>query len=370
VWIALAGQAVSIVSWVVAGALEPDYSHVERAVSELGADDAAHAWIVNAGIVVHGLSLVALGAALPRVLPSRLVVGLFVAAGASIVTVGLVPLDCGLSDDACERMWRAGQLSWQEDWHLWAGLAGQLFLAATPFAIARALWPGPVAPLAFGAGAIGLAAGLASHFFYGVAGSPDGLIQRFGLLLVLVWVVIVAAGVLHATRSPAPPGPLVPVRPRDFFAGEWEGTGSLVARPFLLWRRLDRAFAARRRATWISETVWRFDDEADFGGGRVMRRRTYCEFVADDRVSVTAGDLPEGACAWIEEDGYRLVPFRMDFPVGPLSIPIRVHDVSWADDDGTFMNSFEARDQVFGLRLARLTFRVRPVVRASEDGQA
>jgi hypothetical protein len=60
----------------------------------------------------------------------------------------------------------------------------------------------------------------------------------------------------------------------------------------------------------------------------------------------------------------------MDFPIGPLAIPIRVHDVSRVEPDGTLLNTFEARSLVFGLRLAKVTFRVRPVVRASSDGPA
>src|SRR3954453_18644609 len=81
VWIALAGQVLFVVSWIVAGALEPGYSHLDQAVSELGAKNAAHPLIVNAGLIVFGLSFVALGVALARVLPSRLAAGLFVAAG-------------------------------------------------------------------------------------------------------------------------------------------------------------------------------------------------------------------------------------------------------------------------------------------------
>jgi hypothetical protein len=96
----------------------------------------------------------------------------------------------------------------------------------------------------------------------------------------------------------------------------------------------------------------------------------YCEFVSENRIEITAGDLPEGASVHIEEDGYRMPPFRMDFPIGPLAIPLRVHDVSRVEPDGTLLNTFEARALVFGVRLARLTFRVRPVVRASSDGQA
>jgi hypothetical protein len=60
----------------------------------------------------------------------------------------------------------------------------------------------------------------------------------------------------------------------------------------------------------------------------------------------------------------------MDFPIGPVSIPIRVHDVSRVEADGTLLNTFEARLLVFGLRLARLAFKVRPVVKPSEHGQA
>jgi hypothetical protein len=60
----------------------------------------------------------------------------------------------------------------------------------------------------------------------------------------------------------------------------------------------------------------------------------------------------------------------MAFPIGPVGLPMRVHDVSRVEDDGTLLNVFEARALVIGVPLARLTFRVRPVVRASADGQA
>ena len=185
-----------------------------------------------------------------------------------------------------------------------------------------------------------------------------------------VWVLIVAAGILHALRRPRAPGRLVRLSPRDFFSSEWAGEGTLVVRPFFLWRRCARTFEAHRRSTFVSERVVRFDDEARFAPGRAQRRRMYCEFVADDRIEITAGDLPQGASVQIEEDGYRVTPFRMDFPIGPVAIPIRVHDVSRVEPDGTLLNTFEARSLVFGLRLARLTFKVRPVVKPSAHGEA
>jgi hypothetical membrane protein len=60
-----------IASWIVAGALQHGYSHLDSGVSVLGAKNAANPLIVNAGLVVLGLSLAALGVALVSVLPRR-----------------------------------------------------------------------------------------------------------------------------------------------------------------------------------------------------------------------------------------------------------------------------------------------------------
>jgi Protein of unknown function (DUF998) len=363
-WAALAGQAIFIASWIVGGALEPGYSHLREGVSALGAKDAAHPWIANAGIVVLGLSIVALGLAVARVLPrrpARKVAGLlFAGAGVAIALGGVFRMDCSLAVQSCEDAWRAGRLSWQTDGHLWTGLVGQTLFVLTPYALARALWPGPAALAALSSGSFGVAFGVASFFAEG-HDPTAGLVQRVGLAVLHLWVLIVAVGVLYATRRPARPGRLVPVRPREFFAQAWSGEGELMLRPFFIGRFFAQRFSARREATWLSETAFRFDDEASFGAGRSQRRRLYCEFVTEDHVRVTAGDMPDGADAWFEEDGYRVTPFRMAFPIGPVPVYIRVHDVSYVEPDGTFANIFEARDLVFGIPIARLTFRVRPV---------
>src|SRR5437763_119785 len=88
--------------------------------------------------------------------------------------------------------------------------------------------------------------------------------------VIVPWVAILAAGVLWATRGKAAPSALIPLRPRAFLASSWSGTGEVVLRPVFLGRLLARRFRATREATWISETVWRIDDAADFGGGRVQ----------------------------------------------------------------------------------------------------
>lgn len=369
-WLAIAGQFVFVAGWIVGGALQPGYSHIESAVSELGADSAAHPWIVNGALVVLGLAITAVGPTLVPALtartPARVAAALFVAAGLCFAAAGLIPVDCFLSHDTCERMWRAGELSWQTDAHVWLAFGVEVFLALTPFALAWALWPGPAAPLALGAGGFGIVLGVAEFLLDDATENTYGLIQRISLGFTHLWILIVAGGVLYALRRTPKPGALVPLRPRDFFAASWAGEGELTVRPFLFWRRFPQRMQARRTTTWISERVWRFDDEATFAPGRSQQRLMYGEFVTDDRIRITAGDLPEGAEALIEENGYRVIPFRMDFPIGPLNIPIRVHDVSSVEPDGTLVNAFEARTLVFGVKVAELKFRVRPLAPGGE----
>jgi hypothetical protein len=373
VWVALAGQVAFIASWVVAGALEPRYSGVDQAVSELGAKTAAHPWIVNAGIVLLGLSFTALGIALLRALPRRraakVAVALFVAAGALVVLSGAFRLDCEVGVEPCHRLWRAGALSWQTDAHAWTAFVAQLLLTATPFAIAWALWPAPSGAAALGSGVFGLLFGALS-WGADAAGTGYGVNQRAGLAVLHLWVLIVGVGILYATRRRPPLSELIPLRPRDFLARSWAGEGEFMIWPYFLGRRLARRFIARREATWVSDRVWRFDDVAQFADGRVQRRRTFCEFVSDDHVRLTAGDLPDGVDVWIEEGGYRMAQFRMAFPIGPFPVYIRVQDHSYLEPDGTFANVFEARSLVLGLPMSRVVFRVRPRDRLETDAGA
>ena len=361
-WAAFGAQAAFVVGWIVGGALEPGYSHVEHGVSALGARTASHPWIGVAAQCALGVSLVLLGIALARVLPRRRAVPvlLFALAGAALVFGGFVRLDCGFGiDPGCQDAFEAGRLSWHEDAHLWAGLASEVFLVLTPFALARALWPGTAAMTALVAGSVGLAIGVLSEIGY-VGGSVDGLVQRVGLGVLHVWTLIVGVGVLWALRGPARVGPLVAMRPRDFFAQSWRGHGELMLRPFWLGRLFRQRFEAYRDSTWISDRVWRIDDNAVFPGEREERRQTYCEFVSDDHVLLTARDLPDGADVWIEEGGFRLSPFRMAWPLGPLPVYVRCVDRSRVEPDGALVNSFDICTVGLRIPMARITFFVCP----------
>jgi hypothetical protein len=365
VWATFAGQAAFVVSWIVAGALEPHYTHVLQGVSELAARNAAHPWIVTAGIAVLGLSLLALAGALALMLPHRraLPVALFALTGVAMLAAAAFPLDCGFGvDHHCRALWRAGELSWREDAHIWADVASQFALLATPFALARALWPGTPAAVALHAGAVGVLIAAASTVAFGVQGAAGGLIQRADLAVLHVWVLIVGGAVLWATRAPGrrAEAPLIPMRPREFFARSWTGEGELVLRPLWLGRFFRQRVEARRESISISERVWRIDDEAHFGGGRFERRRMYCEFVADDHVRLTATDLIDGADVWLEPEGFRLAEFRMAWPIGPLPVIVRCVDRSYFEDDGTFVNTMDLYSLGPRIPLARVTFRMRP----------
>ena len=361
-WAAIAGQAAFVAAWIAAGALERGYSHLAHGVGELAARDAAHPWIVTLGIALLAASFAALAAALWIVLPRRRAVAvvLFAATAVAIALSALWQLDCGPNiRPACDVAWDAGRLSWEHDAHLWASFAGQIALLLTPFGLARALWPGTAAAAALTAGAAGLAIAAIAFAAYRVDGGADGLVARGQLLVLHAWVLIVAAGVLYAARRPPSPGPLIDVGPRDFLARAWSGQGELVLRPLILGRLFAQRFEARRESTEISERVWRIDDEARFGDGHAERRRMYCEFTSDERVRLTAGDLPDGADVLLEEGGFRILPFRVAYPVGPLPVLMRCVDRSHVEADGTFVNSFDVRTVGIPIPVARLTFRVR-----------
>lgn len=369
VWLAFAAQAIFFASWIVAGALEPHYSHVDSYVSELAARDAAHAWIVTVGIVALGCSFLALGAALPAALVRRrgLAAASFGAAGVAVILAAAFPLDCATTiSHQCKALQDAGDLSWQHYAHLWLGLANTVLLVLSPFALARALWPGTTAAVLLSVGTTGLGIGVLSTFGQSASGAADGLIQRLGFVVVLIWVLLVGSWILWATRGAPRTSALIPMRPREFLSRSWSGEGELVLRPFVLGRLFAQRVEARRESVWISESVWRIDDEAHFGDGRLERRQMYCEFTSDDHVRLSGNDLVDGCDVWLEPEGFRLSEWRMAWPVGPIPLVVRCADRSYFEPDGTFVNRIDVYTLILRIPVARVTFRMR----SSADGPA
>jgi hypothetical protein len=355
-WGAITAQPLFVAAWVLAGALEPGYSHLDQTFSELGARNAAHPALTNGAYVLFGLSLAGLGPALAAVLPRRrataVAAGLFGVAGLALVAVALLPLDCGLTvDRRCIDAWEAGDLSWRTSAHLWAALVFDAAFVLTPFVVARALWPRHSALPAI------LAAGtavpiLAFALFAGeLVGAGDGLGQRLGFLGVHAWVLLVAAGILSTTRPAPAPGPLIPMRPRAFFGRAWSGRGELAFWPPGLWP--GRGFDFRREITWASDEVWLVRDTVRFDDGDVEVRDFVARLAGPERVHITGDNLPGGADMLLSEDGYRMTPYRFAVPVGPLTFALRARDeVRPAGADGTL--EWTIRFSWLGLPAARL----------------
>ena len=351
-------------AWIVAGGLQPGYSHADQAISELGARNAAHPWVMNAGFVVLGLAIAALGVALLAVLPdrpaSRVAAALFALAGVAMALNGVFQLDCGLTvDHACVARFDSGGLSWQTDAHLWAGLVFELAFVATPFAIARALWPGPAAALSLASGLWGVVFLAAAYVTADGTAAPDGLVQRIGFVPVHLWVLIVAAGVLHTLAAGRDRGELVPVRPRDFFGRAWAGRGEVVLEPAFVWRVLPQRLTFRRQSRWLNHDAWVVDDTTTFDNGFTLERRMFCMLDGPNRVRVAADDMPGGAELLLVEDGYRVRPYRLAIPVGPLRFTFTCHDRVREGPDGQLDWTIAFR--WLGLPAARLSGRVRAV---------
>lgn len=364
-WLAIVGQMVFIAAVIVAGALEPGYSHLEQTFSELGAGNASHPALMNAGYVALGLSLIALAPALLAVLAprpaSRVAAGLFALSGLAVLAVAAMPLDCGLTgDQRCIHLFDAGQLSWRTSAHLWAGLVFDVAFVLTPFALARALWPRHVAlPVLLAAGSALpiLAASMATGDLLGVG---MGLAQRLGFLAVHIWVVLVAVGILHSTRAAPAPGALVPMRPRDFFGRAWAGRGELTFWPYRLWERVPRRFELRREVTWVSDEVWLVRDTARFDDGEVEAHDMVARLDGPDRVHVMGDDIPGGVDLLLDGGGYRMTPYRFAVPIGPLRFALRPRDeVRVVDGDGAL--EWTVHFRWLGLPVGRLRGVVRPV---------
>jgi uncharacterized protein DUF998 len=139
---AVAGPILFAVASLVASSVQDVYSSRREDISALAALDAQHAWIMIAGIVLLGLSIVGLGLGLVGAIRdgiSPLVgEGLIVLTGLAFVTAGVARNDCSSELESCKRRVNAGDVSWHHKVHDAVGLAALLLLVIAPFVFARA----------------------------------------------------------------------------------------------------------------------------------------------------------------------------------------------------------------------------------------
>jgi hypothetical protein len=357
-WAALALQGVYFASWLVAAALEPGYSAADSFISELAAKDAENPWLVRGGVIVAGLSFLALAEGVRRAVPrGRVAAALFALAGVGVIAAGLLPLDCAATADAaCEDAVRDGDVAWTHWGHLWAGVVAQLAILGTPFALAAALWSRPVAVVALGVGLAAVAIGIALNALEWGYADGAGYVQRAGTLVLLNWVVWVAIGLLAATRTPGP-APRSSLGPREVYTRDWNGEGEIVLRPLWLGRRFPMRFTATRSLHTVTDELLVFHDRAEFDGGYVHDQRRWCR-MRGGAIEVDAGDLPEGARIELDEEGYRILPYRLLTRAGPFAFTLDAYDVHRPSGDGIV-------DEIdllwLGVPAARVTVRATPV---------
>jgi hypothetical protein len=284
-------------------------------------------------------------------------VAAFVGSGLAIALTGAFPIDCSLgADAACNARFDAGRLSSRTDVHLWLGLVFDLLFLMTPFAIARALWPAPVAAQSLACGLFGLGF-TALSFAVESSTAVDGLAERVGLLTVHLWVLFVAVGVLHVVARARDDASLVPVGPREFFGRAWAGDGEVLVHPTFLSRRLPLRLAFRRETRWLGDDAWIVEDTATAATGFTTTRRMVCVMDGPDRVRVTADDVPGGVELELAEGGYRVRPYRFAYPVGPVRFTFTCRDSARRMPDGSFEWTIAFR--WLGLPLGRFVGRVR-----------
>lgn len=367
-WLAVLAQPMFVVLWIVGGALQPHYSVVVQPVSEPGALTAHDPWVVNAALILMGVSLLAVAPGLRALLPRRpaavLAIAMFAIAGIAFGLTGVFRMDCSLTGSAaCLARYHHGQLSWHSAVHSWAGLVAQLALLIGPFALARALWLRPVAVLCLIAGLVAIGLGAIGEVGYLAGGGIkvgsgiNGLMERLGLIAANIWLLLVAGTILYVTRrAPALPPP-TPMRPRDFFGRSWSGDGELIPFPWLLRGLLSQRFSFTREVTFITDELFVVHDTGRLERGFEMSVRSYCEFLDPSHVHITAAELPDGADLTLDENGYQLKPFRFAFPVGPVRFTYHLREQPQVASDGTIIDTIVIT--YLRVPVARLTARGR-----------
>jgi hypothetical membrane protein len=181
------GPSAFTAAWIIASLRQPGYPFTQIQISGLAAPGARDPWIMIAGFLVLGGSLIVFGLALRRQLgearPGPLLIGI---AGALTLAAGLLRRDHVLLT--------TGPESWHNHAHNVVSAVLYLLLIAVPLTLAWRLreeprWR-PLAGLLAGAA---LASGAILVIFVSGAAAPwDGTMQRLGVSLPLAGLIAVA----------------------------------------------------------------------------------------------------------------------------------------------------------------------------------
>ena len=215
---AVAGPIVFTVAWLVAWAVQDDYSPRHEDISALAALDAEQPWIMIAGFLALGLgiTLLGLGLRLRLGLPRALAGGLSALIGALLVTVagiglvvaGLARNDCSTELAACNAKVDAGDLSWHHSVHDLASLVIFVALIAAQLVLARAFrqdarWQ-DLRTYSMVSG--GLSFALLVLYGSEAIGDSNGLVQRVFTAVPFVWVAVLGLRLRRLAATDQRPG--------------------------------------------------------------------------------------------------------------------------------------------------------------------
>ncbi len=198
----LAGPAF-IVGWVAGGLAQPDeYSFLDHAMSDLGAETAGSPWLFNQiGANLAGVLLLVFAIGLWRSLgrhrSARIGSVLVAVVGIASFFDGVFRLDCRQMDAGCD----ASDASWHGTAHGISSTFTFLAFALAPFVLARALklsprWHDLWRPtLAFAIGTI------ATLVVGGFIGEEFG--TRVGTTVWFAWIAVLAVRMLHLAYEEA-----------------------------------------------------------------------------------------------------------------------------------------------------------------------
>jgi hypothetical protein len=181
-WWGIAGPAMFIAAWLLAGTIEPGYSPAHDAISRLAAVGSSVRLLMTAGFVGFASGMLLYAGALRASVPgpaSKAVVA------TGIATFGVMAFPLGMNSSI-------------DDIHGAFAIVAYSTLVATPLLAARPLAVGGHPGFAGLSVATGVVAGLCLAGT--LLGTVPGLLQRLGLTLVDAWIVGSAAWMLTPRR--------------------------------------------------------------------------------------------------------------------------------------------------------------------------
>jgi hypothetical membrane protein len=206
------GPAAFTAAWIIASLRQPGYPFTQIQISGLAAAGARDPWIMTAGFLVLGGSLIVFGLALRRQLGDSRPAGpgpvLIQVAGALTLAGGLLHRD--------HMLLTTGPESWHNHAHNVVSAVLYLLLIAVPLILAWRLRQDPRwRPVAGLLAVAALASAVILAVFVSGAAAPwDGTLQRLGLSLPLAGLVAVAEVNCHNhSRQPSDHAPAS--APRD-----------------------------------------------------------------------------------------------------------------------------------------------------------